>query len=383
MMGFWQILALAYAVVFIVILSMGATRPIRITLGGYALAGLFALSLALLAYHLQPGSALDLYRLQKNIDEMRYAAVGPLERLSVGQERFNGLISFQLMCWLISFLPDNGYLAFIAVLITFSMLLMVLINFLRREGYGSNALLPSIAVMFMGMQVQYVFSGVRNAMAVAMAVTGLYCVYYKRKHFIFAALMFAISVTMHPMTIVLLPVALFAGRKRQLPWRIAALVALPIAFAVSEIIVKVPLAPLQALGGRVLFYSTRSYPYDRPEMIANFAVFIVVGGGYYLLRKADYLAPETSGERKYLNAYYLLGFAMLGCAAHRDFALRFGYIMGIASVPLLLKILFRLKNGSNEKIIKFVPLAVRLVLAVCCAKVYYDTWVVMSQWQFV
>ena len=49
MMGFWQILALVYAIAFVVILCMGAVRPIRITVGGYALVGLFALSLAVLA----------------------------------------------------------------------------------------------------------------------------------------------------------------------------------------------------------------------------------------------------------------------------------------------------------------------------------------------
>lgn len=384
MTDIWLFLALAYVAAYIAGLVLEAFWPIRMTGRHKAAAMLLALSIAVIAFRLKPGPGLDLYRLHQNVDAMRAAGGGLIHRMGAVQSRYSGMLAFNLLCAMVSFFENNGWLSAVAVFGTFSMLLWVLLDFLKKEEYGSDALLPAVAIVFMGVQVQYAFSGVRNALAVAMTALGIYWLLYRRQRRAGAIVLLALAMTMHPIVLAVIPTAILSGTKKQKVWRLAVLFALPIVFWLADKVLAVlPIAAMRSLGERILFYTDRAYAYDRPEMIANFAMFAAIGGGYWLLERLGCLEAEQTGWKRYVDAYYLMGFAMIGCVFRRDFALRMGYLMGIAAVPLLCRILFRRVEGANEKLAGIVPILVRLGLAVCCAKVYYDTLVVMMQWQFV
>lgn len=378
-----QTLSTAYILFYVVLLVIGFVRPFRLSRLWYVLNVLLALSMAFWGYCLIADSSLDLYRLESYIDTIRnastIAALG--DTVSFGND-FEGLIGFNALCYLIALLPDSGsWLAFFAALITMSLILPVLTSYVRSEGLNSRVLLPALIVIFMGMQLHYIFSGVRNSMAVAFAVAGLYLFFYKKKHKILALILLILSPTIHPSTLIILPAILICGIKGQLIWRACGLLAMPIAFLLAEYLQYSPITFINYVSNRILFYTDTAYKYDRPEMIANMLVFIGVGSTYWLLRHNGFI-NISENEKRYANAYYFLGFVMLGCVVHRDFALRMGYLMGIGSVPLLCKIFFHPWQKTAPKTAVVLLLLLTYCILVCCYKVYYDTFYVISQWNF-
>ena len=129
---------------------------------------------------------------------------------------------------------------------------------------------------------------------------------------------------------------------------------------------------------RVLFYENVQYQYDRPEMIANIAVFLAIYVVVYVFEKNRELIVDCGLGRKYLNTYIFLGYLMVGCSVHRDFTLRIGYLMGILGVPLVLKIN---KANVTEKD-RVVKVLMNIGIIVCMAKVYYDTFYSIGRWDF-
>lgn len=379
----WIGVAQIIIVLFATMLIATFLKPFAVQRFWYVLGILFALGLAIWGFKLTPDSKLDLYRLNILVDEMRMSDSLAGVLVANDQDIYGTLVFFRILCFLVSRTDTNSWLPFIAIFTTVSLVFYVLIDYLRSEHYSTRAILPSLAVIFMGMQMQYVFSGIRNALAIALTITALYLAFYKKRGYLLPLLLYMMAVTTHQMVFILLPTVLVCRvPKGQLLFRGLALCAIPIIFALASLVVQIPNAWVQSVGTRILYYTDREYIYDRPEMIANIAVFAVVGLAYWILRCSGYLPAETPGWKTYMNAYYFLGCVMVGCVVHRDFSLRIGYIMGIAAVPVLCRILFtrRSKNLSTNE--KLVQCGIVLALLICCAKVYYDSWYVFSVWEF-
>ena len=115
-------------------------------------------------------------------------------------------------------------------------------------------------------------------------------------------------------------------------------------------------------------------------MIANILIFAVVGLVVWVNRRRGKFDVQEGLETLYLNAYFILGFIMIGCSVHRDFALRIGYLMGIMAIPIVSRLYFADESQSY----KLSPTAFVLsgTILVCAAKVFYDTIVGFSHWTF-
>ena len=118
-------------------------------------------------------------------------------------------------------------------------------------------------------------------------------------------------------------------------------------------------------------------------MLANILVFCAITLSHFLMGLEGVYKNDTALQKGYWNAYCFLGFVMIGCSVRRDFALRIGYIMGIAAVPIMCRMCFQLSSwkwrNSNYKVLMTV---LTFGCLVCCAKVYYDCWYTMSKWDF-
>ena len=304
--------------------------------------------------------------------------------LFTASDDYGGLYFFRFLCYLISKTGNNNWLTVASIVLTMGPLFIVLINYLRSEGYHTPAILISLMIAFMGMQMPYVFSGIRNTIAVASAITAIYLLFYKKKCYFLALALCCIAVSTHQMIFVLMPsVAVGFINKHQFKMRAIALCSMPIIFAVAEFMLRMPIDFLQQLAGRIAHYSDRAYGADRPEMIANILVFLAIALSHWLLGQEGVFANDTRLQKSYWNSYCFLGCMMIGCAVRRDFTLRIGYIMGIAAVPILCRIFYGMKcwrwKNNNYKV-----LVLMLVcgIMICCAKVYYDCWFTMSKWDF-
>lgn len=380
-----HVLSLVVIFFFLAMAVGGLVKGYEIQRYWYGFCILFSIAVAFWGFQMIPSIKLDVFRLQKLVEEMRETCVTLADAMDAREDDLYGsLVFFRFLCFLVSRTDNNQWLPFLSVLITFSMSSLLLINYLRSEGYTTRMILPSLALIFMGMQIQYVFSGIRNPLAVTFAITSFYLVFYKKRHYWLAVPLYLAAVTTHSMVLILLPVAAVCWLpKAHTIFRAIALFSMPLIFLAADLLRKVPVEFLQSTARRVLYYLDRYFIYDRPEMIANIVVFVVLGVAYWMLKCFGSLPAQTKGWKTYMNAYYFLGCMMIGCSIRRDFALRIGYLMGFAGVPVLCRMLRSRQNGRRRSESDRILLALVIMsVLICFAKVYYDTWYVFDHWQF-
>lgn len=197
---------------------------------------------------------------------------------------YGGLYFFRFLCFLISKTGNNNWLSVASIVLTMGPVYIVLIDYLRNEKYSTAAILVSLMLVFMGMQMPYVFSGIRNTIAVASSISAIYLIFYKRNHYYLAAVLCCMAVTTHQMILVLIPTVIVGIiDKHQWKLRMLALCAMPIIFTIAEALLRLPIEFLQQLAGRIVHYTDRAYGADRPEMIANILVFLTIAASHWLL----------------------------------------------------------------------------------------------------
>ena len=380
----FKIITIFYMVFFLSLLLLGGIKKIRVSKTYYVLAFVFLLCASFWAYGLTPGNGLDLYRLHESVDWVRQNSTGVIDAVLNPNEKYIGLTGVNFLFYLVSCTNSNRWLQTVSVFVTGAIIFYVVINFIRSKDYNSRQLLIALVLTFMGMPVQYILSGVRNAMAVALALLSSYWIFYKRsKHPIVAVVVYFLGATIHPIVFLLIPVIALAFCKKQYLFRALALLGLPIAFSLAPLLSYVPIKIVQYISVRLLYYQNISYAYDRPEMIANLAVFSVVGLSWCFCIKNRYIAEPSHNEKIYLNVYYLMGCLMIGCSVHRDFTLRIGYMMGILAIPIVLKLLSRMrKEKENPFQQKLLITGIYLSIFVCAIKVFYDSAYGLSFYSF-
>lgn len=376
-----QLISTITIAVFLLLLIAGTIKSIKVTRLFYTMAILTAMAVAVWGYSFIPNTGHDLYRLYLNINGMKWG--GWEENVINNTGVYSGLYAFNALCYLIAQFDNNQLLPCIAALVVFSIMLTILISYFRSEGYSTKALLLSAAMIFAGMQIQYVFSGIRNAIAVSLTILALYLFFYKEKHPILSVILYLVACTIHSMVLVLLPVVLLACLPPQKVYRFIALFSIPMVFVFAAVFQSIPNTFLQYLGNRLLFYQTRSYMFDRPEMIANAVFFVLIGGGYWYLKKRSYVQPISEKHKRFENVYYLLGFVMLGSMVRRDFALRIGYIMGTLNIPMLCCLLkAKFPDNKHGRTLRRIWFLALIVIIICLLKVYYDTYYTMNKMVF-
>lgn len=382
-MSYSVVVAVSYTAYLVLLLTVSACKNYKVTRVWYVILFVWVLALANMAYHLIPHSRLDLYQLQKIVNDMRISDNSARDLILEGVgEGFDGLITFNILCYIVS-LMGNRWLSTISVLITISLLMYVVVTYIISKNYTCKALLLAICVTFMGLQMHYIFSGVRNGIATAMTIFALYRMYRHKRILLSSIVLYIIAIMMHPVVLIVAPLlAIAIYGKYQKVFRIILLFAIPIIFGVAKIFINLPNTLLQYIGNRVYFYETHSFAADRPEMIANIAIFMAVGLGYWFLNYKNCFKKQSKVDTIYTNFYYLLGFTMVGCVMKRDFINRIGYLMGILSVPLMCKIFFDVKRQKRSADAKLIGFAMFFGLLACCAKVFYDTLWVMTKWTF-
>lgn len=380
----FKYLTVFYIAIFFLIILIGTIRSVKLTKVYYYLSMIFIVCVSYWAFCLVPTRGLDLFRLQQSVDWVSLNCNNLFDAVIKPEDKYTGLLGLNILFYIVSRMGSSQWLQTIGVFSTFTILIIMLLDFARSKNYNSKAIIPAFAIVFMGMPIQYVFSGVRNAMAVSLVILSLYLLLYKKiKYKWISYILFLIGATIHPAVLMILPALAISFSKKQLVYRLLALLGIPIIFGTASLLQSLPNTFIQYIVNRVVFYQNVQYQYDRPEMIANIVVFILIGSGNWYFKKEGILDEdnESKTQKIYENIYYFMGFLMIGCSIHRDFTLRVGYMMGILGVPMLLKIIFKM-NKYKSSTVKFTELVMFVGILICEAKVYYDTYFVMSQFVF-
>lgn len=372
---------LGYLSVFFMLLIIGLIRPIQITRLYKVLSFLASVALAFWAYQLKPGTRLDLYRQFLSIEFVSGNSKSFIDAVLHPADAYTGLYGLNAFFYLITKLGSVHWYPAIATFFTTFLLSVCLLDYLTINGYTSKEYAYGLLLIYTGMPMVNVFSGVRNALAISIIIFALYQMIYKNNtHRVLHYVLIFLAATIHPASLLIFPPILVTNLRPKLQkiLRFAALLTLPTIFAVSRLLATTPISTLRYIGMRVLFYENVQYQYDRPEMIANIAVFLAIYVVVYVFEKNRELIVDCGLGRKYLNTYIFLGYLMVGCSVHRDFTLRIGYLMGILGVPLVLKIN---KANVTEKD-RVVKVLMNIGIIVCMAKVYYDTFYSIGRWDF-
>lgn len=382
-----KFIAGGYLILSGMILIIGAFCNIRINRTYRFLVIGIALSVAVFGFCIEPTRDLDLYRLwryAKNLDFSYGNAIKSIVGInqvnaSLAGTTLTGMITFNTLCYIVSLLGDLHWMSAISCIVSFGILLSVIVDFVITTERSSKQLFLALLITFMGLQVNYVMQGVRNAMAVSFCILGLYLLFYKKKGRILPYILFFMAVTMHATVLIILPIVLVSKIEKQRAIRIVAFFTMSILFFLANRSTSIRLGFINYLSERILFYTDLAYEFDRPEMIADVAIFIVIGLSFWFLLRQGCISIDNETERRYINSYILLGIAMVSCVQRRDFALRIGYLMGIGAVPMLHKLLYTNKGTSGGRLISA---GIVTSILICSAKVAYDMWYVFSRWTF-
>lgn len=383
-----KFIAGGYLILSGMILIIGAFCNIRVNRTYRFLVIGIALSVAVFGYCLEPTRDLDLFRLWRYARNLDFSQGNVIRSIlgvdqvsvSLAGTTMSGMISFNTLCYIVKLFGDLHWMSAISCTISFSILLSIIVDYTITTEKSSKQLFLAIMITFMGLQVNYVMQGIRNAMAVSFCVLGLYMLFYKRKGRIIPYVLFFMGVTMHATVLILLPVVLLSKIKKQKTVRIVAFFTMSILFFLANRSISVQFGFISYLSERILFYTDIAYEFDRPEMIADVAVFIVIGLSFWFLLRQGLISIDSEKERRYVNSYILLGIAMISCVQRRDFALRIGYLMGIGAVPMLHKLLYT--QNKTTKGGKIISAGIVVSILTCSLKVAYDMWYVFSRWTF-
>ena len=383
-MSILRLLSIFYMGIFVLILFAGSFKNIRVARIFYSLSIIFALCVGIWGFSLEPSVRLDLYRLHNYVRSLEFGAGSFFSKIwgakgMLGVDSTEGMIGWNLLCYIVQGIGDVHWLSAIGSFLTFFNVLFIFVDYIRSEGLTSKTLGIGVLLAFMGLPIQYVLSGIRNALAVSLVMLSLYLFFYKKQSHILSILLILAAATIHTACLFAVVPIFFVRSKRQIVWRAAGLFSMPLIFAVANALRSVSIPFLSVMFNRVLFYTNVEYQYDRPEMIANIVVFVSVAYVYWHHKRRGLIEEKSDLQTYYINAYYLLGSIMIGCSVHRDFTLRVGYIMGIAAFPVLSKILLCEHDNRTATYMNYVLV---LILLVCCGKVYYDMFAVISQWTF-
>lgn len=383
-----KLVSVSYLLLSTMLLIFGAFLKIRINWIYRCMVIGVAISVAVFGFCLEPGSGLDLYRLQQYAMSLDFSHGNVISSIlginnsnvSLAGTSLTGMISFNFLCYIVRLLGDLHWMSAISCIVSFGILLSIIVDYVISIEGNSKQLFLAVILTFMGLQVSYVMLGIRNAMAVSFCVLGLYLLFYKKRGGILPYILFFMAVTMHAMVLIVLPIVLISKIENQKWIRIIALFAMPIIFLLANIFSSVRIGFIQYLSARILFYTDNSFEYDRPEMIADVAVFMVIALVFWIFLRQGLISVENEQERRYYNCYILLGIAMISCMQRRDFALRIGYLMGIGGVPMLFKLLYMREESSFFG--RLMAIGIAASILVCSSKVAYDMWYVFSRLTF-
>lgn len=169
---------------------------------------MFVIGLSIFAFYAEPSVSDDLYRHYQLIDILRDG--GDL-RYTYGEY----MVVFRVMLWLVSMTDYNGFLPALTVVIWGWAIGRAIWKYLSDNDAYKNSVLLYYIVVIGGCPTFYLISGIRTALVLALCVYAYY-LHYQEKHYIRFALIIALTVTIHYVSIVFVGLLLlyeFAKRK--------------------------------------------------------------------------------------------------------------------------------------------------------------------------
>lgn len=169
------------------------------------------IAFAVIAFYAEPFDTDDLTRYFKIVDDLRENGWDRLQHMiENNEEDFGALPVAGYYLYFISLFPDNHFLPFFTILITYGCVFLVIYR--AAQKFKVDKFYLAIAVFFAVSTFWYydVYSGTRNGLAFTIAVACVYFHFVEKKNTILCLLGYVIACGMHSSGILLIALALIA-----------------------------------------------------------------------------------------------------------------------------------------------------------------------------
>lgn len=301
----------------------------------------FAIMMSIFAFFVEPPSDWDLRLHFLWMDEIRNSDLGIIQFLfknveGIGLSEYNSLLSFNLIRFLIARLTiSNHWLPCICVFIDYYIFGYIVVDW-RHTSKSLNRISPVILLLCSAFLPYYlVISGLRTALASAIAALAIYLFLYKRKNILWLIFLMFCAVTIHQVMLFTIPFIILA----RLEMGIKGIVyVLAISLSVNFI------APYAAnsnftfiafIARKFLFSSSIGTPYAFLADIVLIVSFLAL----YLFsnRKFKKLIWKTEHKKLYMFLTYYMVFILCNIGNY-DLVVRPAYILGLFA-PVLVSLL--------------------------------------------
>lgn len=175
---------------------------------------LFVISIGMIGLKFSPPSDWDVSRHFVLMNDIRASGIKLFDFLfnnrgNVGGNGLNMMLSFNLIRYLVAHITDNNFwLPTICGIIDYSILGYICMDWSFRE-YGYYKIdFITLLVSFGHLSFDGIFSGMRTALALSFAALGIYLYMVQKKRFAVLIVLFAIAVTIHPVSLITLMVVI-------------------------------------------------------------------------------------------------------------------------------------------------------------------------------
>ena len=305
------------------------------------------LSLALIAFLIEPQKTNDLYRHFAGID--RFREYGSFNDINA---EYNDIIGAKILFYIISFLPSNHFLPLIAIIVTYGILFYIIDDFSKRNIVYTRTIAMSI---FLGISIcdfYSTMSGVRNTMAFAFLALSLYKDLIKKEKGIKIIWPYIIAVSIHPASWIVIALRLVlefskSGKLKYilLFWGIAVSYIIQILFKISPYI-----------ASKLQMYVTEE------DDVTDFRFFLVKVIFIVLVYLLTILVKKSKDVNylKYINFLQLYIFFMIGSIFVSTIMFgRLYFLPGFLLIPLLY--LVEKNFTPKDKISIYIVLAIFII----------------------
>ncbi len=321
----------------------------------------FVISLAIIAFQMQPPSNWDLGRNYQLLDTIRNSHLSFIEfvfggRATYRADGYRNYIFYNIYRYIIvNIFKDNHWFQTITVIIVYTILGYITIDFQFDNNRNDLSNTLSVVISFSFLPFLYVTSGIRNALAASLVGLGVYLYLYKSKNVTIYLVILFISATIHPAVLITLPFVILS--KINIGFKETGIVFL-LTFLLqnfARLLSSLGNTYLSFIGISYLRYSgTEQYRGGRGNLygvlVLSLILFIFI---ILQIRKEKMISVEDgyddNGNIRICGFLLFMFTYMLGNFQNYDLVLRPGYIVGMFA-PMLSN-LMNIDN-SNIKNIK-------------------------------
>lgn len=172
---------------------------------------LLVIGLAVIAFYAEPNENDDLLRYFKIIDQMRAGGWDRFQRMLDNNEfDFGALPVAGYYFYFISLLPDNHYLPFLTILISYGCNFLVIYKVAQRFKVDKFYLAVAVSFFISTYWFYDTYSGIRNGLAFAIALACIYYHFVERKNIILCLIGYVLVCGLHSSGILLVALAAVA-----------------------------------------------------------------------------------------------------------------------------------------------------------------------------